>query len=48
MYIIDKLQGLDKENFGALDPFIDVVKIYGALPFLVLESVLEKENQVLS
>lgn len=42
-YIIDKLQGLDKEDFGALAPFIDVVKIYGSLPFLISDSVLEKK-----
>jgi phosphosulfolactate synthase len=28
-YTIDKLQGLDKENFEIISPFIDVVKIYG-------------------
>jgi phosphosulfolactate synthase len=42
-YVIDKLQGLDKENFEALAPFIDAVKIYGVLPLLLSESVLQKK-----
>ena len=29
--IIDKFQGLDKENFETISPYIDMVKIYGAL-----------------
>ena len=42
-YIIDKLQSLDKENFEAVAPFIDIVKIYDPIPILVPESVLEKK-----
>ena len=41
-YIIDKFQGLDKESFELLSPFVDMVKIYGALPLLVPEMVLKK------
>ncbi|MGB8085677.1 MAG: phosphosulfolactate synthase [Nitrososphaeraceae archaeon] len=42
-YIIDKLQGLDKENFEIISPFIDVVKIYGALPLLIPDTILAKK-----
>lgn len=42
-YVIDKLQGLDKENFEALAPFVDAVKIYGVLPLLLSEPVLQKK-----
>jgi phosphosulfolactate synthase len=42
-YIIDKLQGIDKENFEALAPFIDAVKIYGILPLLLSENLLQKK-----
>jgi phosphosulfolactate synthase len=42
-YIIDKLQGLDKENFCIISPFIDLVKIYGAFPLLISNAVLEKK-----
>ena len=40
---IDKLQGIDKENFEVIAPFIDVVKIYGAFPLLVSEDSLKKK-----
>ena len=42
-YVIDKLQGLDKENFEALAPFVDAVKVYGVLPLLLPEGVLQKK-----
>jgi phosphosulfolactate synthase len=42
-YIIDKLEGLDKENFEILSPFVDVVKIYGVLPLLISEETLKKK-----
>jgi phosphosulfolactate synthase len=42
-YIIDKLEGLDKENLEVLAPFVDVVKIYGILPLLVSEETLKKK-----
>ena len=42
-YTIDKLQGLDRENFEIITPFVDVVKIYGVLPLLLSDSVLEKK-----
>jgi phosphosulfolactate synthase len=42
-YIIDKLQGLDKENLEAIAPFVDAVKIYGVLPLLLSEQVLQKK-----
>ena len=47
-YTIDKLQGLDKENFEIISPLIDVVKIYGALPLLIPDTILAKKNQILS
>lgn len=40
---IDKLQGIDKENFAIIAPFIDVVKIYGAFPMLMAEESLKKK-----
>src|SRR4051794_10570996 len=40
---IDKLQGIDKENFSLIAPFIDVVKIYGAYPMLISEESLKKK-----
>ena len=40
---VDKLQGIDKENFSVIAPFIDVVKIYGALPMLISEESLRKK-----
>lgn len=42
-YIIDKLEGLDKENLEVLAPFVDVVKIYGVLPLLISEEILKKK-----
>lgn len=42
-YIIDKLEGLDKENLEILAPFIDAVKIYGVLPLLISEEILKKK-----
>jgi phosphosulfolactate synthase len=42
-YTIDKLQGIDKENFAIIAPFIDVVKVYGAFPMLVPEESLKKK-----
>jgi phosphosulfolactate synthase len=42
-YVIDKLEGLDKENFQIIAPFVDVVKIYGVLPLLVPEETLKKK-----
>ena len=52
-YIIDKLQGFDKENFTIISPMIDIVKIYGAYPMLITdEQLIDKikfyhENNVL-
>lgn len=40
---IDKLQGIDRENFAIIAPFIDVVKIYGAFPMLVSEESIKKK-----
>lgn len=40
---VDKLQGIDRENFSLIGPFIDVVKVYGALPMLVSEENLKKK-----
>lgn len=40
---IDKLQGLDRENFAVIAPFVDVVKVYGALPMLVSDESLKKK-----
>ena len=34
-YIVDKLQGIDKDNFEILSSMIDVVKIHGAFPLLI-------------
>jgi phosphosulfolactate synthase len=42
-YIIDKLEGLDKENLEILAPFVDAVKIYGVLPLLISEDILKKK-----
>jgi phosphosulfolactate synthase len=41
-YIIDRLQGLDRESFELLAPFIDVVKIYGSLTLLASQASLER------
>ncbi|HEX7033487.1 MAG TPA: phosphosulfolactate synthase [Nitrososphaera sp.] len=40
---VDKLQGIDKDNFSTIAPFIDVVKIYGVLPMLMSEENLKKK-----
>ncbi|MEW6604590.1 MAG: phosphosulfolactate synthase [Thermoproteota archaeon] len=40
---VDKLQGIDKDNFPIIAPFIDVVKIYGVLPMLIPEDSLKKK-----
>lgn len=40
---IDKFQGLDRENFATIAPFVDVVKVYGALPMLVSDESLKKK-----
>ncbi len=42
-YIIDKLQGIDRDNFEAIAPFIDVVKIYGVIPLMLSEPILQKK-----
>lgn len=42
-YTIDKLEGLDKENFEVVAPFVDVVKIYGVLPLLISDETLKKK-----
>lgn len=42
-YIIDRFQGLDKENFEILAPFVDVVKIHGALPLLASDALLKQK-----
>ena len=42
-YVIDKLQGTDADNFEILSPMIDVVKIYGILPLLMPETLLQKK-----
>lgn len=44
-YIIDKLEGLDKENFEIISPLIDLVKIYGAFPLLIPDTILRKRIQ---
>ena len=44
-YIIDKLEGLDKENFKITSPLIDLVNIYGAFPFLIPDIILKKKIQ---
>jgi hypothetical protein len=46
-YIIDKLQGIDKDNFEIISPMIDVVKIYGVFPLLVPDSILGNPREVL-
>ncbi len=40
---VDKLQGIDKDNFSTIAQFIDVVKIYGVLPMLMSEENLKKK-----
>jgi phosphosulfolactate synthase len=42
-YIIDRFQGLDKENFEILAPFIDIVKIHSALTLLASDTLLKRK-----
>src|SRR2546428_4025705 len=42
-YIVDKLQGVDKDNFEILSSMVDVVKIYGAFPLLIPETILQRK-----
>ncbi|MGH9921802.1 MAG: phosphosulfolactate synthase, partial [Nitrososphaerales archaeon] len=42
-YVSDRLQNIDNENFELVAPFIDVVKIDGALPLLVSQTSLMKK-----
>ena len=41
-YIIDKLHAIDADNFEILSPMIDVVKIYGVVPLLVPQEIIQK------
>ena len=41
-YVIDKLNGTYSDNFEILSPMIDVVKIYGIMPLLMPETLLQK------
>ena len=41
-YVIDKLNGTYSDNFEILSPMIDVVKVYGILPLLMPETLLQK------
>ena len=41
-YVIDKLNGTYSDNFEILSSMIDVVKIYGIMPLLMPESLLQK------
>jgi phosphosulfolactate synthase len=40
---IDKFQGLYREDFTIVAPFVDVVKVYGALPMLVSDESIRKK-----
>ena len=42
-YVSDRLQSIDNENFELVAPFIDVVKIDGALPLLASQNSLMKK-----
>ncbi len=42
-YVSDRLQSIDNENFELVAPFIDVVKIDGALPLLTSQNSLMKK-----
>jgi phosphosulfolactate synthase len=44
-YTIDKLEALDRENIEIISPLIDLVKIYGAFPLLIPDSILKKKIQ---
>jgi len=41
-YVIDKLHGTYSDNFEILCPMIDAVRIYGILPLLMHETLLQK------
>ena len=41
-YVIDKLHGTYSDNFEILSPMIDVVRMYGILPLLMPETLLQK------
>ncbi len=41
-YITDRLHAIDADNFEILSPMIDVVKIYGVIPLLVPEEIIQK------
>jgi phosphosulfolactate synthase len=40
-YIVDRFQAIDRDNFKILAPFVDMVKIHGALPLLTPDSLLK-------
>lgn len=40
---IDKFQGLDRENFATISAFIDVIKVYGALPMIISDENLKRK-----
>jgi phosphosulfolactate synthase len=42
-YIIDRLPSTDSEGIETLSPIVDMVKIYGAYPFLIPNIILEKK-----
>jgi len=42
-YVIEKSHGLDKTWWESVAPFVDVVKINGALPLFISNSILEKK-----
>lgn len=41
-YITDRLHAIDADNFEILSPMIDVVKIYGVIPLLVPQEIIQK------
>jgi phosphosulfolactate synthase len=41
-YVIDKLHGTYSDNFEILSPMIDIVRMYGILPLLMPETLLQK------
>jgi hypothetical protein len=41
-YITDKLYATDADSFEILSPMIDVVKIYGVVPLLVPQEIIQK------
>jgi phosphosulfolactate synthase len=40
---MDKFQAIDKENFKILSPFVDMVRIHGALPLFTPDYILEQK-----